>query len=83
MRKSTHYFFKLSTFSKRLEEWLRENDALQPDAKNYVLNWIKDGLHDWDITRDIPWGFPSRLKRPKARSSTAGSTTISVISPRP
>ena len=58
MRKSTHYFFKLSAFSKKLEEWLRENEALQPDAKNYVLNWIKDGLQDWDITRDIAWGVP-------------------------
>jgi len=67
MRKSTHYFFKLSTFSKRLEEWLRENDALQPDAKNYVLNWIKDGLQDWDITRDIPWGVPVPLEEAKGK----------------
>jgi methionyl-tRNA synthetase len=67
MRKSTHYFFKLSVFSKRLEEWLRENEALQPDAKNYVLNWIKDGLQDWDITRDIPWGVPVPLKEAEGK----------------
>ena len=66
-RKSTHYFFKLSTFAERLEEWLKENDALQPDAKNYVLNWIKDGLQDWDITRDIPWGVPVPLKEAKGK----------------
>ena len=58
MRKSTHYFFRLSAFSDRLEEWLRGNEGLQPDAKKYVLNWIKDGLQDWDITRDISWGVP-------------------------
>jgi methionyl-tRNA synthetase len=62
MRKSTHYFFRLSAFSKRLEEWLRENEGLQTDAKNYVLNWIKDGLQDWDITRDIAWGVPVPLE---------------------
>jgi methionyl-tRNA synthetase len=67
MRKSTHYFFKLSAFSKRLEEWLRENEELQPDAKNYVLNWIKDGLQDWDITRDIPWGVPVPLEEAEGK----------------
>lgn len=61
-KKSSHYFFKLSAFSKRLEEWLRGNANLQSEAKNYVLNWIKDGLQDWDITRDIGWGVPIPLK---------------------
>ncbi len=29
--------------------------------KKYVQNWIKSGLIDWDITRDIPWGVPVPL----------------------
>ncbi|MFI5404547.1 MAG: methionine--tRNA ligase, partial [Candidatus Gagatemarchaeaceae archaeon] len=67
MRKSSHYFFKLSAFSKRLEEWLNGNRDLQPDARNYVLNWIKDGLQDWDITRDISWGVPIPLKEAEGK----------------
>ncbi len=62
LKKSTHYFFKLSAFSKQLEEWLLGTPGLQGDVKNYVLNWIKDGLQDWDITRDISWGVPIPLK---------------------
>jgi methionyl-tRNA synthetase len=62
LKKSTHYFFKLSALSKQLEEWLQSNQGLQSDVKNYVLNWIKDGLQDWDITRDITWGVPIPLK---------------------
>ena len=31
---------------------------LQKDVKKYVENWIKEGLVDWDITRDISWGVP-------------------------
>ena len=27
-------------------------------VKKYVQNWIKSGLVDWDITRDISWGVP-------------------------
>ncbi len=64
-RKSQHYFFRLSAFAGKLEEWLKSNGGLQADAKNYVLNWIKDGLQDWDITRDISWGVPVPL--PDAR----------------
>jgi methionyl-tRNA synthetase len=67
VRKSSHYFFRLSSFSKGLERWLRENQGLQQDAKNYVLNWIKDGLQDWDVTRDIEWGVPIPLKEAKGK----------------
>ena len=67
LRKSTHYFFKLSAFSKQLEHWLLETPGLQGDVKNYVLNWIKDGLQDWDITRDISWGVPVPLKEAKGK----------------
>lgn len=62
LKKSKHYFFRLSAFSDGLEKWLRENEGLQSDSKNYVLNWIKDGLQDWDVTRDISWGVPIPLK---------------------
>src|SRR3989338_616372 len=55
---SKHYFFKLSVFSDKLKKWLVDNENLQDEIKNYVLNWIKDGLEDWDISRDGPYfGF--------------------------
>jgi len=66
-KKSTHYFFKLSAFSKRLGEWLEHTPGLQADVKNYVLSWIRDGLQDWDITRDISWGVPIPLKEAKGK----------------
>ena len=56
-KESNHYFFKLSNFANVLEAWLKENKFLQQDVKKYVLNWIVEGLQDWDITRDIPWGI--------------------------
>jgi methionyl-tRNA synthetase len=55
-RRSRHYFFRLSAFADALREWLDKNDRLQRDVRNYVLRWIEQGLQDWDITRDIPWG---------------------------
>lgn len=55
-KQSSHFFFKLSNFEDVLEKWLKDNKFLQQDVKKYVLNWIVEGLQDWDITRDIPWG---------------------------
>lgn len=57
-KKSTHYFFRLSSFSQKLKDWLSSNQNLQPEVRNYVINWINEGLQDWDITRDLSWGVP-------------------------
>ena len=57
-KKSEHYFFKLSTLSDFLKEYISKNKSFQPEIKNFVLNWIKNGLEDWNISRDGPYfGF--------------------------
>ena len=61
-KKSLHYFFKLSKFDKKLKDWMENNKNLQPEVTNYLLQWIKEGLRDWDITRDISWGVKIPLK---------------------
>jgi methionyl-tRNA synthetase len=65
--KTNHYFFKLKNFSDSLSKWLDENDHLQKDVKKYVQNWIKSGLIDWDITRDISWGVPIPLEQAQGK----------------
>jgi len=57
-KESKHYFFRLSSFGDKLKEWLSSNQNLQPEVRNYVINWINEGLQDWDITRDLSWGVP-------------------------
>jgi methionyl-tRNA synthetase len=57
MRKSEHYFFRLSEFEERLQEWMGSG-ALQPEIANKLQEWFTDGLRDWDISRDAPYfGF--------------------------
>lgn len=66
-KESKHYFFRLSSFGERLKGWLDSNDDLQSDVKNYVINWINEGLKDWDITRDLSWGVPIPLPEAKGK----------------
>ena len=66
-KQSEHYFFRLTDFSDQLRKWLTENKNLQLGVKNYVLNWVKEGLRDWDITRDLTWGVPIPLEEAKGK----------------
>ena len=57
LRDGEHIFFKLSALSDRLKDFVEGVEAPR-DIKNFVLGWIKEGLKDWDIQRDIDWGVP-------------------------
>jgi methionyl-tRNA synthetase len=58
-RKAKHFFFKLSSFSEFLSDWLsKSSDKNFPkEVVKYVLSWVRNGLKDWDITREDYWGF--------------------------
>lgn len=57
-RKSLDYFFKLSSFRKKLKDWLSQNTSLQSEVVNNQLVWINKGLNDWCISREAPYfGF--------------------------
>jgi len=58
IKEKDHIFFALSEFSERLEKWVKEDVKMTRGVKEHVLSWIKEGLHDWDISRDINWGVP-------------------------
>src|SRR3989338_3565473 len=57
LRKSVHYFFRTASFAEKILQWLDKIHA-QEEIVNYVKSWMKDGLKDWDISRDAPYfGF--------------------------
>lgn len=56
-KESEHYFFKLTDFKEMLDKWTRAGH-LQPEVTNKLDEWFKEGLKEWDITRDSPYfGF--------------------------
>ncbi len=61
-KETTHWFFKLSEFAQPLKEWIEKDCSHWPDnARNFALGWIKEGLEDRAITRDLAWGIPVPL----------------------
>ena len=59
VRETTHWYFPLGDFQKRLEAYVEERDRLdgwKENVLNYCRSWFKDGLQDRAVTRDLDWG---------------------------
>lgn len=66
-RRTEHWFFKLSIFRNFLEEWLNNNKTFSVNVRNYTLQWLKENLIDWCITRDMTWGVPVPIEGIKGK----------------
>ena len=58
VRDSEHFFLRLSAYNAKLSEWVSQQDHWRPNVGNFTANYLKEGLHDRGITRDIEWGVP-------------------------
>jgi len=57
IKESEHFFFTLTKLEKEVKKWI-DNSPLQESVINKLQEWFKDGLMDWDISRDAPYfGF--------------------------
>lgn len=57
VRLSKQYFLKLSAFEKPLLDYLATKDYWRSNVNAFTTNWLKDGLLDRAITRDMSWGI--------------------------
>jgi methionyl-tRNA synthetase len=55
---SEHFFFRLSAFQDRLSAWAGEQGQWRPNVYALTQRYLKEGLRDRAITRDIDWGVP-------------------------
>jgi methionyl-tRNA synthetase len=65
LRETVHWFFKLSSLKRELEEWLKDKDW-KPFVKEFALSWVEE-IEDRAITRDLDWGVPVPLEDPDAK----------------
>jgi methionyl-tRNA synthetase len=55
---SEHFFLKLSSFQERLAKWVNTQGQWRPNVYGLTQRYLKEGLKDRAITRDIDWGVP-------------------------
>ncbi len=56
IRPTEHYFILLSKLQDRVAAWLEEREGWRNHVINWALGFVREGLHDRAITRDISWG---------------------------
>ncbi len=59
VKTTRHWYIDLSKLTEPLTKYLKENQQLPTNVKNFSLNWIKEGLKPRAVTRDIEWGIPA------------------------
>lgn len=59
VRETKHLFLKLPMLEERLGNWVKSREPFWPDmAYSIAQKWLKEGLQERCITRDLKWGFP-------------------------
>ncbi|MBS1902121.1 MAG: methionine--tRNA ligase [Bacteroidetes bacterium] len=59
VRPTKHWYFRLSKFQKSLEEWVETKaGSWREMVVQQTRSWLKSGLQDRPITRDLDWGVP-------------------------
>jgi methionyl-tRNA synthetase len=59
VKETTHLYFPLGQYQARLEEYIREadrRDGWKENVLKYCKGWLRDGLQDRAVTRDLDWG---------------------------
>ena len=57
-RETYNYFFLLSKLQKPLEDWIATKADWKPNVLGTAQKWLREGLEDRAISRDIRWGIP-------------------------
>lgn len=59
IKRVTHWYFDLPKFTEQLCEYIKSNEQLPENARNFSLNLLREGLQPRPITRDTEWGIPA------------------------
>ena len=59
IKETKHLFLQLPKMQADLEKWIETKRGIWPDiAYSIAKKWLKEGLQERGITRDLKWGFP-------------------------
>lgn len=68
VKASKQFSLKLSAFEAPLREWISGKEYWRPNVKAFTENFLKGGLKDRSITRDMSWGVPIPVEGEEWRS---------------
>ncbi len=57
LQTTEHLFFSLRSFESKLLEWIDNKKHWKSNVQKFTYNWLKGGLKDRAVTRDLSWGI--------------------------
>ncbi|MBT4538737.1 methionine--tRNA ligase [Candidatus Woesearchaeota archaeon] len=60
-----HLFLDLRSIAGEIEEWIDNNKNLRQQVRNLAKGWLKQGIQERCITRDLKWGVQVPLEEYK------------------
>ncbi|CAN5243793.1 methionine--tRNA ligase [soil metagenome] len=61
LKNTEHWYLPLGDFQERLEEWIDSRENWKASVIGQCKSWLKSGLEDRAVTRDLTWGVPVPL----------------------
>lgn len=70
LKETSHWFFPLNKFQEKLEYYIKEMDdkfGWKENVLQYCRSWLKEGLQERAITRDLDWGVKVPLEHAEGK----------------
>ena len=67
IRSTKHWYFTLAKFEDKLKEYLDSKKDWKHNVRDFALSWIKEGLKDRPISRDLDWGIPIPIEEAQGK----------------
>ncbi|REL38087.1 methionine--tRNA ligase [Rhodohalobacter sp. SW132] len=61
LKKTEHWYLPLGDFQQKLEKWVDSRENWKANVAGQCKSWLKSGLEDRAVTRDLTWGVPVPL----------------------
>ncbi len=68
LKETLHWYFPLGKYQPFLEQLIASHEQdWRPNVINYARTWLKQGLGERAITRDLSWGVPVPIQSEEAK----------------
>lgn len=72
VRKTTHWYMKFDVFQSFLEEYIEKHSDWKDNVLQQTRSWLKQGLSERAITRDLKWGVSLEKSKKLPKEKTEG-----------
>ncbi|MEX0994979.1 MAG: methionine--tRNA ligase [Balneolaceae bacterium] len=62
LKETEHWYLPLEKLQPKIEQWIEGKEHWKPNVLGQCKSWLKDGLRDRAVTRDLKWGVSVPLE---------------------